>query len=73
MTRREAWQFVRSLSRFGWTAELTNGGHVRLQHELGGRAIVTASTPSDRRALLNTRALLRREMRQLGDPRWSEL
>lgn len=44
----------------GWTVTHTRSSHVMLTHP-GRPRIYVASTPSDRRAWLNVRALLRRE------------
>lgn len=44
----------------GWTIEMTRGGHVRWTAP-SGRVIFSPSSPSDRRAIRNTIAMLRRE------------
>lgn len=46
----------------------TNGGHLRFTYEVNGQreTIVTAFTPSDWRGTLNTRGLIRRELRAAG-------
>lgn len=44
----------------GGTMTLTGGGHIRIDLNIGGGPVFTSSTPSDRRALDNLRALLRR-------------
>ncbi|MDT3722965.1 hypothetical protein [Pseudomonas oryzihabitans] len=43
----------------GWAVTRTRGGHVKFT-KLGCSPIFTSSTPSDYRASLNARALLRR-------------
>lgn len=45
------------------TIERTRNGHVRIVLS-NGRCVVTSGSPSDWRALLNTRAQLRRTARQ---------
>jgi hypothetical protein len=49
----------------GYAAEPTAGSHIRFTHP-SGALVHAASTPSDRRAWLNTRADLRRELRARG-------
>ena len=48
----------------GWSIERTRR-HIRMNHPQGGTVYV-ASSPSDRRAIMNVRALLRRKMRRVG-------
>jgi hypothetical protein len=43
--------------------ELTNGGHIRLRLT-NGRFVFCSSSPSDFRAIRNTEALVRRELRK---------
>jgi hypothetical protein len=43
--------------------EPTRGGHIRLRLPTG-KSVFTSATPSDQRACLNTRAEIRRQMRQ---------
>jgi len=58
--RHDLKQLLRAAEARGWQVELTRrGGHLRLVHPAGG-LVVAASTPSDRRALANLRAQLRR-------------
>ncbi len=61
---------VRELTRFGINPhmEQTNGNHVRIEWEIGGKAqsILTANSPSDHRAILNARARIRRQLRAAG-------
>jgi hypothetical protein len=52
----------------GRSVEATAGGHLRLIKD-GAAPIYTASTPSDWRALANTRAQLRRMDREAGEAR----
>lgn len=42
--------------------EITNGNHLRLQLP-NGRSVFASATPSDRRAMLNTRAEVRRQLK----------
>lgn len=58
-----AGELVRRVRREGWTVEPTRGGHLRLRHPCGG-LVHAASTPSDRRAVANTLAECRRELRR---------
>jgi hypothetical protein len=61
MTRTTWQRQLRSLaSAYGWSLEHTRGGHLKLTHPAAAVPIFTASTPSDRRALRNVRAELRR-------------
>jgi predicted RNA binding protein YcfA (HicA-like mRNA interferase family) len=53
-------ELLRAAEARGWQLELTRrGGHVRLVHPDGG-VVVASGTPSDRRALANLKAMLRR-------------
>jgi hypothetical protein len=47
----------------GWAVATTNGNHLRLTSP-AGHVVHLAGTPSDRKALQNNRALLRRISRQ---------
>ena len=60
--RHDLKQLLRQASACGWQVTRTRGGHWRLRHPAGG-VVVMSSTPSDRRALLNFRAQLRRAER----------
>lgn len=53
-------QVTRALRKQGWHIGRTRKGHMKLTSPLG-RVVVTPSTPSDRRAVLNMRAQLRKE------------
>jgi hypothetical protein len=46
----------------GWSISVTGGNHVMLKHD-NGTVIYTGQTPSDRRAVRNLRASLRRVSR----------
>ena len=52
-------KFVRSLKRKGWSWEYHGSGHIRLTSP-DGKTVTMASTPSDRRALKNVMADVRR-------------
>ena len=58
MASKEIRELVRELERQGWRVEPTKGGHFRAFPPQGS-PVVLPSTPSDRRALANTIALLR--------------
>jgi predicted RNA binding protein YcfA (HicA-like mRNA interferase family) len=60
--RHDLAKLLRQASACGWQVTRTRGGHWRLRHP-GGGVVVMSSTPSDRRALLNFRAQLRRAER----------
>lgn len=45
----------------GWVVTYTGSGHLRFKPPDGGAVIFAPSTPSDRRAVLNVRAQLRRQ------------
>jgi predicted RNA binding protein YcfA (HicA-like mRNA interferase family) len=60
--RHDLAKLLRQASACGWQVTRTRGGHWRLRHP-GGVVVVMSSTPSDRRALLNFRAQLRRAER----------
>jgi predicted RNA binding protein YcfA (HicA-like mRNA interferase family) len=52
-------QLLRQAEARGWSLQPTNGGHWKLTHR-SGTVVVTGSSPGDRRALANLRAMLRR-------------
>src|SRR5262249_36971057 len=60
---------ISELKRRGFSPRLymTNGSHVRIAWDVAGKtySILTAATPSDRRATQNTRATLRRQLKAL--------
>jgi predicted RNA binding protein YcfA (HicA-like mRNA interferase family) len=58
-------RLLRRASACGWLVMRTRGGHWRLRHPNGG-IVVTSSTPSDRRAVLNMRAQMRRAERGIA-------
>jgi hypothetical protein len=51
---------VEAAVRAGWILTKTGGDHVRWQAP-SGKIIFSASSPSDKRAMYNTRSMLRRE------------
>ena len=55
-------RLLRQASACGWQVTRTRGGHWRLLRPNGG-IVVLSSTPSDRRALRNMQAQLRRAER----------
>lgn len=44
----------------GGKIEVTGGGHLKIQLDIGGGPIFTSGTPSDHRSFDNLRAMLRR-------------
>lgn len=48
----------------GFTAERTNGGHIKFLHPQVAKPLFTSSTPSDWRTVENSKAQLRRALRQ---------
>jgi predicted RNA binding protein YcfA (HicA-like mRNA interferase family) len=56
-------QLLRQAQAHGWRVQPTRGGHWKLTHP-SGDAVVTSSSPSDRRALANLKAQLRRAERR---------
>jgi predicted RNA binding protein YcfA (HicA-like mRNA interferase family) len=57
--RHELKQLLRAAKAAGWQVRPTGSGHLQLRHPAGG-IVVTSSSPSDRRALANLKAQLRR-------------
>jgi predicted RNA binding protein YcfA (HicA-like mRNA interferase family) len=58
--RHDLKELLRAAEARGWRVDATRrGGHVRLVHPDGG-VVVASGTPSDRRALANLKAMLRR-------------
>jgi hypothetical protein len=65
MTRRR--ELLRMARRLGWTAEATNGGHVRLTHPQSDKPVIAAATPRGGRWRRNALAQLRRADRPASD------
>jgi len=63
----ETMKFIRR-DAADWEASRTRGGHIRLRHPQAAHDVILAATPSDRRALLNAKAQMRRALRE-GTPR----
>jgi hypothetical protein len=53
---------IRLAERDGWSITTTNGGHLRLEHPDATGPVFTGSTPSDRRAIHNALATMRRAL-----------
>lgn len=49
----------------GWIPDITKKGHIKWTHA-SGAVVVSATTPSCHRAIVNTIALMRRKLRQKG-------
>lgn len=62
MTRQR--EFLRMARRLGWTAQPTNGGHLRLRHPESDTPIIASSTPGGGRWRQNALAQLRRALRR---------
>jgi hypothetical protein len=60
VTRRDMDHFIRQLRREGFTATVTGKSHWRVTHPDMTAPVFAAGSPSDRRALLNLRATIRR-------------
>jgi hypothetical protein len=52
-------EYIRAAETAGWTVRLTGRDHLRFQGP-DGQVIFASQTPSDHRAHLNLRAMLRR-------------
>lgn len=57
--KKEVAKLARTLRKIGWVVELTNGNHLRWASPHGG-FVISASSASDQRAILNLKARLRR-------------
>lgn len=62
-SRKDSLQLIRWAEDRGWQAMLTKSGHVKLTRE-GHDSVIIASTPSDRRAMLNEKARVKRSERK---------
>lgn len=51
---------IRTAEKAGWTVVPTRNGHLKWVSPNGGTPVFSASTPSDKRAIKNHVALLRR-------------
>jgi hypothetical protein len=54
---------VREAQTAGWHLEFAGSGHFRLPHPSGQSVVLSATSSDGRRAHLNARALLKRQMR----------
>lgn len=57
----------RALTRAGYTATKTRGGHWRIEHPQMCGPVFAPDTPSDHRGVKNLMALLRRKLRAAND------
>jgi len=57
----------RELTREGFTAAKTRGGHWRFEHPLTSGPVFAPDSPPDHRGIKNLMALLRRKMRPVID------
>lgn len=57
----------RALTRAGFTATKTRGGHWRISHPQMSGPVFAPDTPSDYRGVKNLMALLRRKLRAAND------
>jgi hypothetical protein len=62
MTSREICAERRRLERAGFRVTVTGGNHLKIMHPVMIGPVFMSSTPSDRRAIRNLRATLRRRM-----------
>ena len=58
-------ELIREMEGKGWEFRRCGTNHVRLVHP-SGQCVVTSSSPSDRRSLLNARAAIRRLERSVA-------
>lgn len=58
-------ELVEEAAQAGWTVTIRKGGHLKFEHPEAA-SVFSSSTPSDRRAVLNTRAQLRRNLKEAG-------
>lgn len=61
---RERTDLDRELRRDGWDVSRTRSGHKRAIHPNAASVLFYGGTPSDRRAIKNTRAQARRLLRE---------
>lgn len=66
MSRRELKDALDTAKKEGWSVEKTNGGHVTCRHPYGAWPVITSSTPSDSRSILNFKSVLKRSLREAG-------
>jgi predicted RNA binding protein YcfA (HicA-like mRNA interferase family) len=55
-------EILRLAETYGWTAEPTRKGHLRLRHQRATGTVIVSGTPGDRREIEHTRARLRRAL-----------
>ena len=61
-------RLIDKLVEAGWTATVSNGGHLRLTPPFGGRALYATRTPVSSRGVLNFRGDVRRLCRAVSQP-----
>lgn len=66
MSKKDSLQLIRWAEDRGWQATLTKNGHVKLTRE-GHDSVIIASTPSDRRAVLNEKSRVKRAERKAAE------
>lgn len=67
---KELQKLIKSARKQGWMVEKTRGGHIRfVPPDKDKPIVVSGSTPSDRRSVLNLRAQLRRTGLKVNTPR----
>lgn len=56
-------QMIKEMKALGWEHKIRRNNHEMLFHEKYGKVFM-AATPSDRRAVLNIRSVIKRKMRE---------
>jgi len=64
VAKRETGKLCRALERAGYSIARTGRGHLKIEHPAMAGPVFTGSTPSDRRALANATAMLKRRIRE---------
>lgn len=63
VSNREMRELVKEAAKDGWTVTLRKGGHLKFEHPEAA-CVFASSTPSDHRSVANTRAQLRRNLKE---------
>lgn len=67
MRNKDISELLRKLRRAGYEVVISRGGHYKLTHSLMMGAVFTSLTPSDRRAIRNVEAMLKRKRREYAN------
>lgn len=65
-------EFLRRIRKDGWTARITGGGHLKLEHPSAAGPVFAARTPRSPRSWVNSMADMRRALRHAASSRGAD-